>query len=129
MLYCLWVIHMLRINIDQIVEITASELRYINDRGAIDSIILADCARNFALNNGAESFCCVGERCFVPEKGVAFYEFYNGDHTQVYLRISYEKIKRLFLKLNLNMYQKDLSKFHGVQKELNHYGWTTMDIA
>ena len=123
---------MSKIHISRITKIAKDKIYYRDDRGDIGFIELEPCANNYALvhnivNKEKLKVRCVGERFFGE---YAYYELYNIGHTQLYMNLKTNKIKRLISKIfGWNFHAKEFQRFYSVQKRLNANGWTTLDLS
>ena len=122
---------MRKIRIDKITEITKDKLYYKDNDGNVAFIELNECANNYESTHDVKQqdkvIRCVGERLFGE---YAYYEFYTTDHTQFYMELQTNRIKRFISRtIGWNFHRKDFQLFYSVQKQLNANGWTTLDLS
>jgi len=124
---------MKRIPISNVTDIRGDKIYYRDDNGSSDFIELESCANSYESTHNITTkndlkVRCVGERLFGKS---AYYEIYTEDeHTQIYMDLKMNEIKRLILKITgWNFYSKDFQRFYAIQKHLNAHGWTTLDLT
>ncbi|MBQ7725512.1 MAG: hypothetical protein IJT66_00025 [Clostridia bacterium] len=120
-----------KIRIDKITEISKDKLYYRNIDDKIAFIELGVCANNYDDTHDKKqqdkTVRCIGERRFGE---YAYYELYTADHTQIYMELQTNGLKRFISRITgWNFYVKDFQLFYSVQKQLNVNGWTTIDLS
>ena len=121
-----------KINIKQITKITKDNIYYRDNKGDLAFIVLEPCANSYeasheTLYNSDSAVRCVGNRMFGE---YAFYEFYTAEHTQFYMKLKTNKVKRFICRyFGWNFYSKEFQLFYSIQKELIKHGWTTLDLS
>lgn len=117
-----------------IISVNADTLVYKDKGGAISHISLSDCFRNFSVRCGEDTrgnvgrpLLAVGGRYF--SKPVAFYEFYTmGHHVRFYMTLKSNFFKRFVEKIGFNADAKAFSEFYSLQKKLNGFGYSAVDL-
>ena len=114
-------------------EITATELLYDAPDGTVGRIDLAECEANFEAANGplvnynGEKLRCVGGRCFGHDR--SFYEFFTAPHTRFSVTYRYGRFERFLKKIGIDWsFQKRFSAFYAIQKKLNEFHLTAIDL-
>ena len=121
-----------KIHISNITDITKDKIFYRDDRGDIAYIELEPCANRCEatcniLNKDEVAARCVGERLFAQ---YAYYELYTPEHTQIYMNLKTNWLKRFIYKMiGWNFHTKEFQQFYYIQKRLNANGWTTIDLS
>jgi len=121
-----------KIHISDITEITKDRICFRDERGDTCFIELAPCANSYeavhsVLNKSDLKLRCVGERSFGK---YAYYELYTIGHTQIYMNLRTNTLKRVISKIfGWNFHTKEFQAFYSIQKRLNENGWTTFDLT
>lgn len=118
-----------------IIKVTSKKLVYENSDGIIEEIDLNSCVKNFCEESGNElknqagdTVMAVGGRCFCMP--IAFYEFFTDEHhTRFCMTLKQTPIKRFLIRLGWNVYSNDFSRFYSLQKELNSFGYSAIDLT
>ncbi len=120
-----------KIPISAITDIKEDKLFYREETGDIAFIELEPCANSYDITHGRQSKDlkprCVGD-CFFGE--YAYYELYTAGHTQLYMKLKINKLKRFVSKITgIDFHARQFEQFNSVQKRLNLNGWTTFDLS
>ncbi|MBQ7098743.1 MAG: hypothetical protein IJO05_03370 [Oscillospiraceae bacterium] len=110
---------MTEISIKQIKEIGQFWVVYTRPEGAPGHIQLSACANNFRIHRGcdeADGLKCVGLR--YEKDGFGCYELFNVGHTLIKCPLK----PRLF-----GSAAKLREKYEGIEKQLNRFGWRTVE--
>lgn len=125
----------IKIPFENIIEVNADTLIFKNNDGVIEKIILNDCFKNFCSdwggeprNRSGEIINVVGGRFF--SKPVAFYEFFtDGHHTRFCMVIKQTPFKKFLSRIGLCVDSKAFSEFYSLQKKLNSFGYSAIDLT
>lgn len=123
-----------KIPFENIIDVNADTLVYKDNDGNVSQIILADCVKNFSSvlgeelrNRSGNVIMAVGGRCF--SKPTAFYEFFTeSHHTRFYMTLKHGPFKKILEKIGLNVDSKAFSEFYSLQKKLNSFGYSAIDL-
>ncbi|MBP1576650.1 MAG: hypothetical protein J6A68_03860 [Oscillospiraceae bacterium] len=125
----------IKIPFENIEKVTKEHLFYKNLDGITMKICLADCAENFSLALGEEiklqshrTIRSVGGRCFSCP--IAFYEFFTAEHhIRFYMVLKQTLVKKLLRKIGWNPDAKTFERFYSLQKKLNAFGYSAIDLT
>ena len=124
----------IQVPFENIVDINTDVLVYKNNDGTISHINLNNCVENFSSvlgeklrNRSGDVIMAVGGRCF--SKPIAFYEFFtDGHHTRFYMTLKRTPLQRFLEKIGFNVDSKAFSEFYSLQKKLNSFGYSAIDL-
>ena len=124
-----------KIPFENIIDVNTDALVYKDNDGQISQIDLADCVKNFSSvlgeelrNRSGNVIMAVGGRCF--SKPTAFYEFFTeGHHTRFYMTLKRTPLQKFLEKIGLNVDSKAFSEFYSLQKKLNSFGYSAIDLT
>ena len=117
---------MTEINIKQIDEITPFWLFYSKENGEPGNIQLSACANNFSVHRGyvsGDELQCVGLR--YEKDGFGCYELFNVGHTLVKCPLKPGALQKLLKGKNAESALRE--KYLDIEKQLNSYGWKTIE--
>lgn len=124
----------IQVPFENIVDINTDVLVYKNNDRTISHINLNNCVENFSSalgeelrNRSGDVIMAVGGRCF--SKPIAFYEFFtDGHHTRFYMTLKRTPLQRFLEKIGFNVDSKAFSEFYSLQKKLNSFGYSAIDL-
>ena len=125
----------IKIPFENIIDVNADTLVYKNNDGTISNINLNNCVKNFSSifgeelrNHSVDVIMAVGGRYF--SKSMAFYEFFTeGHHTRFYMTLKRTPLQKILEKIGLNVDSKAFSEFYSIQKKLNSFGYSAIDLT
>ncbi len=123
-----------KVPFENIIDVAADTLIYKNNDGIICQINLNDCVKNFSSTLGEELkdrfgniIMAVGGRSF--SRPTAFYEFFTeGHHTRFCMALKQTPFKKFLGRIGLNTDSKAFSEFYSLQKKLNSFGYSAIDL-
>jgi hypothetical protein len=123
-----------KVPFENIIEVNADALVYQNNDGTISQIDLNNCARNFVTALGEElttksrnTIMVVGGRCFL--RPTSFYKFFTeGHHTRFCMTLKQTPFTKFLRKLGLGVDSKAHSEFYSLQKTLNSFCYSAIDL-
>ena len=124
-----------KIPFENIINIDAEKLVYKGNDGAISQIDLTDCVKNFSSalgedlkNSSGNTIKAVGGRCFL--KPTPFYEFFTeGHHIRFCMTLKQTPFKQFLRKIGWNVDSDAFSEFYSLQKKLNSFGFSAIDLT
>ena len=124
-----------KIPFENILEVNADTIVYKDNDGNISQINLKDCVKNFSTalgeepkNRSGHTIMAVGGRCFL--KPTPFYEFFTeGHHTRFYMTLKRTPLQKFLEKIGLNVDSKAFWEFYSLQKKLNSFGYSAIDLT
>ena len=124
-----------KIPFENILEVNADTIVYKDNDGNISQIDLKDCVKNFSTalgeeikNRSGHTIMAVGGRCFL--KPTPFYEFFTeGHHTRFYMTLKQTFFKKILRKIGWNTDSAAFSEFYSLQKKLNSFGYSAIDLT
>ena len=124
-----------KIPFENIIDVNANKLVYKDNDGRISQIDLTDCVKNFSSALGEElknrfghTIKAVGCRCFL--KPSPFYEFFTeGHHTRFCMTLKQTPFKNFLRKIGWNVDSNAFSEFYSLQKKLNSFGYSAIDLT
>ena len=119
---------------ENIIDVYTDTLVYKDNDGNISQIDLNDCVKNFSSvlgeevkNRSGHIIMAVGGRCF--SNPTAFYEFFTeGHHTRFCMTLKQTPFKNFLRKIGWNVDSKAFSEFYSLQKKLNSFGYSAIDL-
>jgi hypothetical protein len=126
-----------KVPFENIIEVNADTLVYKNGDGTVSHINLGDCVKNFAAalgevpkNRSGEILRVVGGRCFLRSTATAFFEFFTeGHHTRFCMTLKRTPLRKFLLKIGWDVDVNAFSEFYALQKKLNSFGYSAIDLT
>lgn len=126
-----------KIPFENIIEVTSECLIYNNLNGVAEKISLDDCVKNFSFalgeelkNRSGETIKAVGGRCFLSSRTEAFYEFFTVEHhIRFCMPLKQTPFKKFLRRIGWNTDSKAFSEFYSLQKKLNFFGYSAIDLT
>ena len=130
----------IKVPFKNIIDITADELVYKNNDGVTSQIHLKECVKNFSSslgedlkNKSGKIIPAVGGRCFLRRcflSPVAFYEFFtDGHHIRFCMPLKQTSFAKFLRRIGWNVDSKAFSEFYTLQKKLNSFGYSAIDLT
>ena len=127
----------IKIPFENITEVNSQCLIYNNLNGVVEKINLDECVRNFNLalgeelkNRSGEPIKAVGSRCFLRSRTEAFYEFFTAEHhIRFCMSLKQTSFKKFLRRIGWNTDSNVFSKFYSLQKKLNFFGYSAIDLT
>ena len=124
----------IQVPFENIVDINTDVLVYKNNDRTISHINLNNCVENFSSalgeklrNRSGNVIMAVGGRCF--SEPIAFYEFFtDGHHTRFYMMPKRTQLQKFLKKIGFDVDSKAFSEFYSLQKKLNSFGYSAIDL-
>ena len=123
-----------KIPFENIIDVNTDKLVYKDNDGHISQIDLTDCVKNFSSalgeelkNRSGHTIKAVGGRCFL--KPSPFYEFFTeGHHTRFCMTLKQTPFKKFLRKIGWDVDSNAFSEFYSLQKKLNSFGYSAIDL-
>ena len=124
-----------KIPFENIIDVDADKLVYKGNDGDISQIDLNDCVKNFSSalgevlkNRSGDTIKAIGGRCFL--RPTPFYEFFTGGHhTRFSMTLKQTPFKKFLRKIGWNVDSNAFSEFYSLQKKLNSFGYSAIDLT
>ena len=124
-----------KIPFENIIDVNADKLVYKDNDEHIFQIDLNDCVKNFSSalgeelkNRAGHTIMAVGGRYF--SKSTAFYEFFTkGHHIRFCMTLKQTPFKNFLRKIGWNVDSNAFSDFYSLQKKLNFFGYSAIDLT
>ncbi len=127
----------IKIPFENIIEVNSECLIYKNLNGVVEKIHLDECVRNFNLawgeaaqNRSGKLIRVVGGRCFLRSRAEAFYEFFTSEHhTRFCMPLKQTAFHKFLRRIGWDPDPKAFSKFYSLQKKLNAFEYSAIDLT